>query len=471
MQSIRDSYIPLWERNKRPIPLDCLKELYSLSNENYEKIKRQIIKLKRRKGNCPLKFNKRFINAILNQHEKDIKFVKKFHGVRLTKHDIRRFEEFVKAIKLKIKGSSVSKISKLLNLPKSRIGNWVYKGSLPKLAELLRHFIELGDPGNNLQWLSINRSAWRLKGPWIKVPKKIKEYSDVLNVIQQLRPLPKAYDEFKKFNISFEGKEKEKLFGYLLGILVGDCCKDRSHKSKEFSKRIVLELAKTHKSNLRLGDFVTLCANSLGLRMKREKDRSRLLKGRKRKYHFFLWKSQLSPLIDWMMKVCLGLEEGQTTTYTPINAKWILKTPKYFRISFIQGIFDSDGWIDLNYHQVGVTSGPNTELIKKLLKTLNINSKESKHPKNPTSLLIKLNDAFSLPVFNPTVRSYRYNRLNKIKKAQRFKKWPQWLSNRVNNYITSGLKNSEIIERILNEYSVVITGQTIRHKRGVLNKK
>ncbi|MFH8086215.1 MAG: hypothetical protein QW609_00095 [Candidatus Aenigmatarchaeota archaeon] len=465
-KSIRDNYIPLWKKGKKSIPMDCLIKLCELADKNLKNIESFVIKI-------ITKATPR-IDTILSENaekidENNIKFLNYFYGINTSENNVKRFQEFIKVIKLVKEGYRTTQITQLLNLPKGRVNNWIYKGSIPKIALLLKHYLESGNPGRGNRWLSINNTGWRFKGPWIKVPTKIKKYSDILFLLKQLQTLPDSYTKANKFNLQLSLQTREKLFGYLLGVLVGDSNKDRSHKSKLSSKRIVLELAKTHPSNLRMGEFITFCANSLHLKMKRVKDRAQNIKGRKK--HSYCWKSQSTPLVHWIVSVCLGLKEGETTTYTPIDAKWILSAPKHFKIAFLQGVFDSDGWVDLNQHQVGVITGPNTKLIKELFKTLNINFKESKHPKNPTSLLIKLKDAFNLSVFNPIIRSYRYYKLNELIKAKRYKKWPPWLSEKVKTYITSGLKNSEIVDKILNEDFVAIMGQTIRFRRRILNEK
>lgn len=261
----------------------------------------------------------KFLNFIIKFDENSVDFIKNFYGVKLSKDDIKKFKDFIRAIKFKTKGLAIYKISKLLEIPEGRINNWIYKGSLPKVVELLKHYMKLGYPGNNSDWLSINLTAWRFKGPWIRVPKNIIRYSDVISVLEQLEPL--------KINKTIK---KEELFAFLLGIMVGDCNKDSSHKSIRLTKRIILELAKTKKhSNLRLEEFTSLCANSLGLRMK----------------------------------------------------------------------------------------------------------------------------------------SYRYSKLEKFIKAKRLKRWPEWLQKKVDKHIQEGFSRIQIIEKVLNENNIAITGSNIRLRK------
>jgi hypothetical protein len=463
--SIRD-YVRLWRENKKLMPLDCLWVLCHLANKDPNNIAKQTTKLKRIKGTTPIKFDKDFIDVILKHDENNLNFLSKFWNVKITEKEIRDFKDFIKSIKLKINGLKLAEIYKF-GISKTKLHNWIYKGSLPKLVQLLQHYNKLNDSGENLFWLSLNQSSWRFKGPWINVPNKIEKYSDIINVIIQLKSLPIAYEKAKQLNINLENIDKGVIFGYLLGALVGDCNKDKSTKNRA-SKRIVLQLAKTHRSNLRFGEFVTFCANTLGLRMKRAKDRATTLFGRGKIYESYQWRSQQSPLISWLVKVCLGLEEGQTTTYDPIKTEWMLTAPKNFKIAFLQGIFDSDGWIDLNTQSVGVASGPNTKFLKDLFQTLDICGKNDKYN---ISLRMNCKGAYLLSVFNPYVRSYRYIKLEKFIKAKRFKHWPKWLHQKIDNYIKLGFKRIEIIEKILDEDKIAISGSSIYLKRRVLCQK
>jgi hypothetical protein len=137
-----------------------------------------------------------------------------------------------------------------------------------------------------------------------------------------------------KFAISPQRARKARadFFAYLLGFMIGDAAKRRATPGSEMF--IELVLTKKHRENLRLGEFVSLCANACGIRFSRINDHvvnARLPHGR---YH---WKSQHSALVTWMFNACLGLRDGQLTTYDPVSAEWICSMSRSFRISFLQG--------------------------------------------------------------------------------------------------------------------------------------
>ena len=242
--------------------------------------------------------------------------------------------------------------------------------------------------------------------------------------IDQLRPI-NDYEIVHRFNLKPDDLEKMKLnlFAYLLGILVGDASKNCIKRKRKTTRRITLSLTHAHQTNERLGNFVALCANCLGLRMNRIKDGP---KGSKNKNSFFRWRSQSSLLIEWIFNVCLGLSDDQLTTYDAIKADWILTTPKTFRVWFLQGLADSDGFVDLQAQQVGIITQPNTDLIKRIFESLGVNPKKRIFGGRLEALMVNIRDAYKLPIFNPLVRSYRFKLLEKLIKAKRIRgHWPK----------------------------------------------
>jgi hypothetical protein len=94
-----------------------------------------------------------------------------------------------------------------------------------------------------------------------------------------------------RFTISLEQTRKRRrgFFAYLVGFMIGDAAKRRATSGSEMF--IELVLTKRHSENLRLGEFVGLCANACGIRFSQVNDHvvnARIPFGR---YH---WKSQHS---------------------------------------------------------------------------------------------------------------------------------------------------------------------------------
>jgi hypothetical protein len=206
---------------------------------------------------------------------------------------------------------------------------------------------------------------------------------------------------------------------------------------------------------------VCCCLNSIGI-LAEEKTNF------KNKENFF-WFSRSSSLLDWVLKVCLGLKDSIATTYSPIKMKWIFSSPPEFRKWFIQGLADSDGFVGLSNKNFGIITDPNTKLIKRIIESLGIKVKDG-YFGNLESVFINLHDAYKLPLFNPFVKSYRYLRIEKMEKSKHScAHWPKWLEKEVINLIKSNFNNTQIIERILNKYRIYITSHSIRKRRKVLN--
>ena len=132
----------------------------------------------------------------------------------------------------------------------------------------------------------------------------------------------------------------------------------------------------------------------------------------------------------------------------------------------LQGIADSDGYIDIGSFQAGIISKPNTDFIQKILFTLNIKSRKSYLKKsNLDYLRLHLKDAYGLPLFNPYVKLYRYNLMKKLIEAKKFSHhWPIWLGKEIDDYIKEGLSSTKIMRLILTKYNIAV-------RRGGLYKR
>lgn len=400
-----------------------------------------------------------------NNVEEDLEFLEQFWGIKATTQDIKKVNEFKKIMKLRAEKFSPTEISQKVDTPKGTFKKWIYGSSRPGIIRLLEDYIRLGTPEDG-KWLSVNSSRGGIyTGPWIKVPKEIEDYEDVLYVINQLSVLQETYNLADYFDLDrkFLEEKKQLLFAYFLGVFVGDASKKEIKRKRRISRRANLTLSKRYQSNKRLGKFFKLCLNSFGLKIERIKD---MPAGRENPHPFFRWSSQSSILIQWIYKVCLGLQERELTTYDPIKADWILDSSKEFKIWFIQGLGDSDGFIDLSCVQAGILTGPNTELVEKIFNTLNVNTtKKYFQSSDIWSLMLKIKDAHSLPVFNPFVRSYRFKLLNKVKNADIIRKhWPEWLLKKIDRHLENGLLGTEVVRRILDEEKILIRAQNVNDR-------
>lgn len=409
-----------------------------------------------------MKINKNFIGYF--KTNQDTKFVKYFYGISTGEDDIQDFKEYSKTVLLKNKGLPSSKISKILNSSKSKIDKWVYCENKPFIIRLLEHYLDLGKPKNNSKWLSINSTRGGLfTGPWIMVPNKISSYNNLTFVTRQLNEISVFKEKVKTLGIFSDSLKREYLFAYLFGFFIGDSSKTGIKRKQRMVRRIQVRLSKGYGTNEKVGEFVSLCANQLGLRMGRRKD---CPAGKRNVHPFYTWVSQSSLLIQWILNVSLGLKDDELTTYNPVRADWILGAPKKFKIHFIQGIADSDGFVDFSSKRVGIITEPNTELMKKIFDSLNVKTKSWLITRtNLWILMMSAKDAYSLPVFNQYLTTYRFEEMKKLFKAKRVSgHWPLWLKNKIDLNIKTGLRGTALVKKIIDEEGIAITTKGIRRR-------
>jgi len=170
----------------------------------------------------------------------------------------------------------------------------------------------------------------------------------------------------------------------------------------------------------------------------------------------------------------LGLKDDGRTTYDKINADWILEAPREFKISFLQGLADSDGFVDFSAQQAAVITHPNTDLIEKIFISLEVKTRRWLITQTGLwCLVMGIKDAYNLPLFNPYVKCYRYEKVIKLFNAKRLSgHTPEWLSRKVNEYIKSGLSGTKLVEKIIDEYGIAIrTKNILRRKRKMEREK
>ena len=127
--------------------------------------------------------------------------------------------------------------------------------------------------------------------PVIEVPRVISKWDDAACVLSQLKPLDEICEDLSK----------EYLFGFLVGMIIGDAAQSRT---KKWHRHIGLVLSKRHETNKKIGDFACVCARSLALRMHAIKDQA---KPGHKPNGFYEWVSQASPVVDWIFNVVRGL--------------------------------------------------------------------------------------------------------------------------------------------------------------------
>ena len=114
----------------------------------------------------------------------------------------------------------------------------------------------------------------------------------------------------------------------------------------------------------------------------------------------------------------MGLKEGETTTYDPVSMSWILDAPRDFKIGFLQGMSESDGWVDAGRDVVCLVSSPNSTLFKQMLAGLGI--KTDVYPQGSIERLeMPTESAIQLPIFSERIDSNCLTELRIMSKATR----------------------------------------------------
>lgn len=299
----------------------------------------------------------------------------------------------------------------------------------------------------------------------ISVPDSIQTYVDLREVISQLEPIEIAVSQSGSYGFDKNAgmSARTLAFAYFLGVMLGDMSKRPSRSEICRSMSVMLKLSQRHRSNLRFGSFVALCAGMIGIRMKRIKDHFEVLSSGYH-YHAFVWLSQSSELLMWIFEKCLGLRAGETTTRNPIRGNWLLSAPVKFQAWFLQGLADSDGYVDLNKHEIGIVVEPNRNLIAKILDRLRVRFRHSRI-KGQSTFLMSLNEGFRLPIFSPFARPHKFELMKKLVKARRFRgPWPRWLRHDVDRLVSLGKPSGEVILTILDKHNVAIRSQHIRQR-------
>ena len=208
-------------------------------------------------------------------------------------YELNRYPLWVKTILLSNNGKSIAEIARTTGVNWQSVKAWARFEQRPKLAYYLGLHLQLGLPRPGWAWLSVNNTSGHAVplGPIIQVPKTISKWEVVAAVLVQVKPLGAADD----------GLSREYMFGFLVGMIIGDTAKSRA---KYWHRHLGLVLSKKYDTNMRIGEFTCRCAQNIGLRMHGILDQP---KRRNKPHGFYQWASQASPLIDWIFNAVLGL--------------------------------------------------------------------------------------------------------------------------------------------------------------------
>lgn len=235
---------------------------------------------------------------------------------------------------------------------------------------------------------------------------------------------------------------------------MGDAAKSKSNQGASH-RHIGLVLSKKYDTNVQIGEFTSMCARTFGLRMHRTEDLSRPIH---KPHGFYEWVSQASPLVDWIYNIAIGLKDGELTTYNAVRADWMLLAPREFRVGLIQGIAESDGSVNIASQNVEFWVDPHRNLLKKLFAMEGLRSFKTREALTITKS--QAIAAFGVPIFNPMLRTVRYQRhelMASARKLDRKDRIPEDIRKEITSMSQQGLSVPQIIERLAETRKVLIS--------------
>ena len=337
--------------------------------------------------------------------------------------------------------------------------DWRQGTAIPFIAKLYRTHASLGGLKQGFQWLPLrigrNGSSFN---ELIQVPTKVESERDIDAVLSQ-----------------FPTKPSIAQFGFLLGVLLGDAGKGMNlyigevHRIPSFN--LLIYLTKRYQHNVRFAEYISVCCSRFGLSFHRLGDRppsEKQLKSAAKSTNFS-WRSERSPFFAWMHTACLGLGIHETTTKTPVSMEWSLSASETFRISFLQGVSESDGSASYNGY-ARIESWPNAPFMKSLIQSLGARCSLTKKGDRVAGVAITIDQAASIHLFSEAVASERYRRMMQMTQAQRLHGWPQEIESLVNQ-LSKTIKSPDITRRLLLDRNIFIRpGSINRHLRRMKSK-
>lgn len=331
-------------------------------------------------------------------------FLKNFWNLVYDRRDIEQYVLMAKSWQLRRDGLLFKEIGRSLGVDPGKA--CAYEMGLncrPVIAQLYLNYLRIGKAPEGWKWILDSTPKPTNQYPRaLQVPEHISGYEDILEFLSQFSPVAEGSETLRFFGLTSEWVELHKpdLFWFLLGFLVGDGGKyysDSARNTRHYRKTSMSTRMAETDSNYRVLLYVQLALESMGIESFRVKSENGVIR----------WNSEATNLLTWMLQVCIGLQEGQRTSYDPVVMPWLLSCPKHLVVAFLQGLADSDGNVEKHGYHANISSIPNSTFFKQLFDV--IGTKSRLHPKRkPQQVRILLQPAMSLPLFNPIIRSYRY---------------------------------------------------------------
>lgn len=342
----------------------------------------------------------------------DLGYLGDFWNVVHDESDLEQYRRMAGCWQLMHKGQSYPQIAQALSVHERKARAYVRGDNCrPNLAQMYLIREKLGRPRDGWKWiLDCTPKPTNVYPKATQIPEQIRDYSDILEFLKQFPRIPDSNPNLSFFGVDGEWVEKHKpeLFIFLVAFLVGDGGKYYSEyesRARHYRKAAMTTNMKRTASNYRVLRYVQLCLDCIGIRSD-EIEAHQLPNG----YEVIRWNSVYNNVIAWIIRVCMGLKEGERTSQNPIRMGWLFDSPHEFIVAFFQGLADSDGHVDKFGYYADISSKPNWEFYTRLFKRVQIEAKPYPTTR-PKLVRILLQNALKLPLFSPIVRSYRHEQL------------------------------------------------------------
>ncbi|TFF86652.1 hypothetical protein EU519_01090 [Candidatus Thorarchaeota archaeon] len=313
------------------------------------------------------------LNGVTTEEEYDQRFSSLyFSDERSTTANHRAYDEsarkfFQFLIEYEESGLLVD-LAKRLGIGKSTIQAWLDGTQLPTRIAYAT-LIPQERPKKGFKWLpkKLNHIT-NLPEDFIQVPVEIITTQNILDVLKQLFPLNTK--TMKKWEKELGEMSQEIAFMYLLGLMVSD----GGFKSDvDYSAKSELFVSRKYPWSSTLGKGFCYTLGMIGLYAKRESNQEKV-RSDGRVHVFKKHGSTASPVLMWIKKALLGLEASENKKNVPIKAEWILKMPQEWRVTFIQGLADGDGYASIPRFDTAITTTTNIDFFVRLLESVGIES-------------------------------------------------------------------------------------------------
>jgi len=258
-------------------------------------------------------------------------------------------------------------------------------------------------------------------------------------------------------------------FMYHLGLMVSD----GTFKSDvEYSAKTVLFVSEKYSWGSTLGKGFCCTLGRFGLSAERKTDQEKVRENGNVSI-FKVYNSEASPLLMWMKKILLGLEVSEIKKDVAIKAEWILNMPRDWKVAFIQGLTDGDGYASISRFDTGIATLTNQKFFKKLLSSVGIKSTTGDNRAR-----IRRYDAIpkarKLPLFRYATRRQKklidLSRIIESRPGRRYR-IPESEKQLVQELYESGLSAGQITEKLWDDYGLARPTSTIERIIKIENMK